>query len=155
MDQTTLPGAIFARIRPLSDAYAALPVSAAFNWSDSAIPELEGEWYMVAFRSVRRPGVDEERLREYDDRAAEDAQEAPGFVHYFKGPLGEGRECMSFCLWNSRLEARTASARAPHLEAVSLIHEMYEQYTLEFWRVTKRLGSTAFEFEPYDQVVAA
>ena len=108
----------------------------------------------MVFRSVRRADVDEPRLTAYDDRAHAEAAAAPGFVHYFKGPLTERRECLSFCLWNSRQEARAASGLPAHREAVTLIREAYERYTLEFFRVTKRGGAAAFEIEPWDRVEA-
>ena len=73
-----------------------------------------GEWYMVAFRSTRRPDVDEARLTAHDDWAHAEAMEAPGFVHYFKGPTQDDGQCMSFCLWDSRAEARAAAGRPAH-----------------------------------------
>jgi len=107
---------------------------------------------MVAFRSVRRPGADEGRLTAYDDWAHTEAMGASGFVHYFKGPtLSDGR-CMSFCLWDSRAEARAAAGRPAHTEAAALTHEAYSEYTLEFHRVTRLEGAEGFSFEPYDAV---
>ena len=81
----------FDRLLPVSDRYAGLPVAEAFTW-DACADEVEpGEWYMVAFRSTRRPDADEARLRAYDDWAHAEAMEASGFVHYFKGPTTIGR----------------------------------------------------------------
>ena len=51
---------------------------------------------------------------------------APGFVHYFKGPMGPDGSCLSFCLWQSRADARSAAGRPAHVEAVGLLDEMYE-----------------------------
>jgi hypothetical protein len=55
---------------------------------------------------------------------------------------------MSFCLWNSRAEARAAAARPAHLEAVGLTFESYARYALEFHRV-RRIGG-GFIIAPYD-----
>jgi hypothetical protein len=137
---------------PVSDAYARLPVADAFDWSGAARQLGEGEWYLVAFRSVRRAGSDETRLAEIDERAHLEAADAPGFVHYFKGPTASDRTCLSFCLWTSRTEARAASGRPQHIEAVSILDEMYESYTLEFLRVTGRAG-LPLHFEPYDMPI--
>jgi hypothetical protein len=52
-------------------------------------------------------------------------------------------------MWTSRAEARAAAGRPAHIEAVSVLGEMYERYTLEFLRVTGRAGA-ALQFEPYD-----
>ena len=141
-----------AALTPVSDAYATLPIEAAFDWTDVAAQLGDGEWYMVAFRSVRRVGCDDARLCEYDERAHLDAAGAPGFVHYFKGPAAPDRTCLSFCLWTSRIEARAAAGKPDHVEAVSLLNEMYQSYNLEFVRVTGRAGQ-ALRFEPYDRPV--
>jgi hypothetical protein len=141
-----------AALVPVSDAYATLPVADAFDWSGVARQLGVGEWYMVAFRSIRRADADEERLSEFDERAHLEASTAPGFVYYFKGPAAPDRTCLSFCLWTSRSEARAASGRPNHVEAVSLLNEMYESYNLEFVRVTGRDGQS-LRFEPYDRPV--
>lgn len=138
-----------ASLGPISDGYATLPIAEAFDWTDAARELGAGEWYLVAFRSIRRAGADEARLTEYDDRAHLEAESAPGFVHYFKGPAGPDGSCLSFCLWTSRAEARAAAGRAHHAEAVGVVAEMYERYTLEFLRVTGRVGQP-LAFESYD-----
>lgn len=140
----------FERLAPVSDRYATIPVADAFTW-DACLADIgPGEWYMVAFRSIRRAGADEARLTAYDDWAHTEAMQAPGFVHYFKGPTNSRGECMSFCLWMSRAEARAASGRPAHVEAAALTFESYAQYRLEFHRV-RRLADGGFTFEPYDQ----
>jgi hypothetical protein len=144
----------FAALAPVSEAYAHLPVAEAFDWSRVGRQLGTGEWYLVAFRSIRRLDANEVRLAEFDERAHQEAQSSPGFVHYFKGPAEADRSCLSFCLWTSRAEARAASGRPAHIEAISVINEMYERYTLEFLRVTGRKGSP-LQFEPYGVVAAA
>lgn len=139
----------FAALTPVSDRYATLPVAEAFDWTGVADQLGPGEWYLVAFRSIRRADADEARLTAFDDRAHAEAATSPGFVHYFKGPAAADWTCLSFCLWTSRAEARAAAGRPDHVEAVSLISEMYERYTLEFLRVTGRAGQP-LRFEPYD-----
>ena len=94
---------------PVSEAYASLPIADAFTWQDASRGLGDGEWYLVAFRSVRRCGADEVRLNAFDDLAHQEAAGAPGFVHYFKGPAAGDGSCLSFCLWQSRAEARSAA----------------------------------------------
>lgn len=143
----------FAALEPINDAYATLPIAEAFDWSEAAIALPPGaEWYLVAFRSVRRADADEERLCAFDERAHQEAAASPGFVHYFKGPTSSDGSCLSFCLWDSRADARHAAGRPHHREAVTLINEMYERYTLEFLRVRHRVGASALAFEPYDRM---
>ena len=139
---------------PTTETYARLPVADAFNWADCESSIEPGEWYLVAFRSTVLPDADIERLREYDDWAHAEASGAPGFVHYFKGPLASDGSCLSFCLWNGRAEARAAARRPAHMEAVSLIAETYAEYTLEFISVRKADAGAALTFAPYDTVPA-
>jgi len=136
------------RLAPVSGDYARLPVADAFNWADAATELGAGEWYLVAFRSVRRTSADEARLSEFDELAHQEAAGSPGFVHYLKGPAANDGSCLSFCLWNSRDEARAAARQPAHVEAVGLLDEMYAQYTLEFLHV-RRDEHGAMTFEPY------
>ena len=144
----------FDTLAPVSEVYATLPVAAAFDWSDVATQLGDGEWYLVVFRSIRRVDADERRLAEYDDRAHHEAESAPGFIHYFKGPAANDRSCLSFCMWTTRADARAAAGRPDHREAVSVLNEMYDAYALEFLRVTGRAGQP-LHFEPYDAPPAA
>jgi hypothetical protein len=137
-------------LEPSADNYAHLPVQQALTWGACADGIPAGEWYLVAFRSIQRAAADAERLRLFDDLAHAEAEYAPGFLHYFKGPLAQDGSCLSFCLWNSRAEARLAAAQPAHREAVSVISEMYESYVLEFLQVRKRDAAAVLEFEPYD-----
>jgi hypothetical protein len=141
---------VLGRLAPVSEDYASLPIGDAFTWQDAGQDLGDGEWYLVAFRSVRRADADEEMLRLYDDLAHHEAEGAPGFIHYFKGPTAGDGSCLSFCMWRSRAEARAAAGRPAHLRAVSLLEAMYQQYTLEFHRVARRAGA-ALTFETYDR----
>lgn len=45
--------------RPVTEEYATVPYSEAFNWDELQLPEDdEREWYCVAFRSKRKDGSD-------------------------------------------------------------------------------------------------
>jgi hypothetical protein len=141
---------LLQHLAPVSERYATLPIADAFNWQDGT-PELgDGDWYLVAFRSVRRAGSDEERLTLFDELAHQEAATSPGFVHYFKGPAAADGACLSFCLWQTRADARAAAGRPDHVRAVSLIDEMYESYALEFHRVYRQAGGR-MTFESYDR----
>jgi hypothetical protein len=139
-------------LAPVSADYAMLPVADAFDWTAAGEALGSGEWYMVAFRSVRRADADEAMLTAHDDRAHAEASRSAGYVHYFKGPLGSDGTCLSFCIWTSRAEARAAAGRPHHAEAAGLVGAMYERYTLEFLRV-QRHADGPLRFEPYDPPV--
>jgi len=50
---------------PVTPQYAILPYAESFNWDSLKLPEdQEREWYIVAFRSKRRPGSDSGRESE-------------------------------------------------------------------------------------------
>jgi hypothetical protein len=141
---------LLQHLAPVSAGYATLPVRDAFNWQETAAGLGDGDWYLVAFRSIRRAGADEERLTLFDELAHQEAATSPGFIHYFKGPQADDGSCLSFCLWQSRADARAAAGRPDHVRAVSLIDEMYESYTLEFHRVTRAAGGP-LTFDAYDR----
>jgi hypothetical protein len=138
-------------LQPVSASYATLPVAHAFDWQRASAELDVGEWYLVAFRSIRRDGADEERLTALDTAAHREAAGAPGFVHYFKGPKAEDGSCLSFCLWASRGDARSAAGLPAHREAVTVLDEMYASYTLEFQRVARPTPDAPLTFEPYDR----
>lgn len=139
-----------AALQPISDRYATLPIDQAFDWSAVGRQLGAGEWYLVVFRSVRRPGADERRLTEFDDRAHVEAASSPGYVHYFKGPSAADGSCLSFCIWSSRADARAAAGRPNHAEAVTLLDEMYQDYRLELIRLRGQADGQ-LSFEPYDR----
>jgi hypothetical protein len=143
----------FRHLAPVSDRYASLPVADAFTWDACAAAIEPGEYYIVAFRSVRAPNADEARLTAYDARAHAEAEGSAGFMHYTKGPTATDGSCLSFCVWTGRQEARTAAGRPAHAEAARLVHEMYATYRLEFLRLRKAHAGAALEFEPWDAPV--
>ena len=150
----TSHGPRFDEIRPVADDVARLPIGSAFDWSAITSEAEDGEWYVVTFRSVRRPGADEARLTTLDDLAHAEAARAPGFIHYFKGPTNERGECLSFCIWQSRQAARASAGGPQHVIAAAVAREMYETYRLDFVRLIKRAGTRDFAFEPFDPAPA-
>lgn len=138
----------FQGLAPVSPAYVTMPIMEAFNWSECARAVGPGEWYLVAFRSARTESAADSLLTELDDRAHAEAMRSPGFIHYFPGTMNRSRECLSFCLWDSRDHAQAAAARPAHQAAVVHADEMYDSYTLEYHLLRKRPSSAEFELEP-------
>src|SRR5215204_3967998 len=121
------------QICPLYPDYATRPVQDGFSWSSLAGCTFE-RLYLVVFRSIRRPSVDLELLREHDDRAYEKALESGGLLRYFKGEANERGECLSFCLWETRRQAIEAAGAASHQSAAEISVRMYESYVLDrYW----------------------
>ena len=125
------------RLYPIDSAYANLPIEEGFNWSSSLGEARFEGLYLVVFRSVRRAGADLELLQEHDDQAYAAALEASGLLRYFKGEVNGRRECLSFCLWESREQALSASGGATHRWAARLSAEMYESYVVERYDLVK------------------
>lgn len=149
------PRSAFASLAPAVPDYASLPIAEAFTWGRCTVGLDPGEWYLVAFRSVIRDSADKALLWEHDRRAHREARRRPGFVHYFHGYPNERGQCLSFCLWESRQKARDAASGPEHLQAVGLVHAMYESYVLEFLRLRKRPEASELEFESYDRLPTA
>jgi hypothetical protein len=132
------------RISPTNPDYANLPIEEGFDWSSRLAGARFDRLYLVVFRSVRRLDADLKLLKEHDDRAYEAALEAGGLLRYFKGEMNERRECLSFCLWESREKALEAAGGASHQRAAQVTALMYESYTLERYELAK--GARGLDF---------
>ena len=132
-------------LSPIHPDHATLPVQEGFNWSSCLAEVPFSRLYLVVFRSVRRATADLELLKEHDDRAYAEALEAGGLLRYFRGSMNERRECLSFCLWESREQALRAAGGASHRTAAATTAGMYESYVLERYDLVKEeTGDLAF-----------
>ena len=138
------------QICPIYPDYATRPVQDGFSWSSSLAGCTFERLYLVVFRSVRRPSADLDLLREHDDRAYEQALESGGLLRYFKGEANERRECLSFCLWETREQAIEAAGTAAHQSAAEISVRMYESYELDRYWLKKvvRAREERLIFEP-------
>ncbi|KAJ3278890.1 hypothetical protein HDU79_001109 [Rhizoclosmatium sp. JEL0117] len=131
----------------ITEDYFHVPIPEVFNWNEVAEllgAEEEGDWYIVAFRSVRKVDADAKALYDADHLAHTEALESGGLLKYWYGSLNEKRECLASCIWSSRDFARQATKKPYHLLAMSLASRMYESYTLERWSLVKKKGETVF-----------
>ncbi len=72
-------------------------------------------------------------------------------LRYFKGTANERRECLSFCLWETREQAMEAAGAVSHRSAADISVRMYESYVLDrYWlkKVVTARGERLF-FEPF------
>ena len=123
------------KISSMHPDYAILPIQQAFNWSSCLTGVPFDRLYLVVFRSVRRAAADLDLLREHDDLAYADALEVGGLLCYFKGEMNWRRECLSFCLWESRQQALRAASCTSHAAAMRITAQFYESYRLERYYV--------------------
>ncbi len=134
------------QICPIYPDYAMRPVQDGFSWSSSLLGCAFERLYLVVFRSVRRPSEPSLLLREHDDRAFEEALASGGLLRYFKGNANEQGECLSFCLWETREQARQAADAPSHRSAAGVSAQMYLSYALKrYW--IRKVGEK-FVFEP-------
>ena len=132
------------RISPRHPNYATLPIEDGFGWSSLSHCDFD-QLYLVVFRSVRRPEADLELLLEHDDRAYEEALMSGGLLRYFKGRANEQGECLSFCLWETREQARKAAGAASHRSAAGVSTQMYISYVLERYWLKQGAARLVFE----------
>jgi hypothetical protein len=132
------------QISPRHPDYATLSIEDGFDWSSLSCCLFE-RLYLVAFRSLRRPDVDLDLLSEHDDRAYEEALESGGLLRYFKGHANERGECLSFCLWETREQARQAADAASHRSAIGATAQMYLSYSLERYWIQETGEELVFE----------
>ena len=137
------------QISPIHPDYATRSIQEGFSWASSLAGCRFDRLYLVVFRSVRRPDADLDLLREHDDRAYAEALDSGGLLRYFKGHMNERRECLSFCLWETREQAIKAAGAASHQSAADISVRMYESYVLDrYWLkkvVTERGDKLVFE----------
>jgi predicted methyltransferase MtxX (methanogen marker protein 4) len=141
------------QISPIHPDHATLPIQEGFNWSSCLGDARFERLYLVVFRSMLRVTADLELLSEHDERVFAEALDAGGLLCYFRGAMNERRECLSFCLWESREQARRASSGSLHRAATGIVAEMYESYSLERYEVMKVEGTKGrLVFRPIEGV---
>ena len=142
----TTPGWTGEQLHPVRADHATAPIDEGFDWDRCLESVTGGPWYLVVFRSVRRPEADAEILTEFDDLAHLEARGVGGLRLYFKGEAGPDRSCLSLCLWDSPEQARAALRLPRHQAAVGIAHRMYERFTLERYVVARDPATHAIGF---------
>jgi hypothetical protein len=142
------PATAFGLVVPGSPDYATLPLLDGFTWQEHLAESDPGQWYVVAFRSVRLPDADAALLTAADDWAYEEAARHPGFLHYFKGIANARGECLSFCVWKRREDAQEAGRQQGHQAAMQLTASMYQTYQLERYILRKPARNALLSLEP-------
>ncbi|CAG8520406.1 14948_t:CDS:2, partial [Dentiscutata heterogama] len=86
----------------------------SFNWDKIAtgIKNVEGEWYLVAFRSIGSKDANNEKLIEAEAKAYNEAKNHGGLLKHWSGKFNQNRECLSICIWRSIDEAIEAKVQA-------------------------------------------
>ena len=143
------------QISPIHPDHATLPIQEGFNWSSCLGDARFDRLYLVVFRSMLRVTADLELLCEHDNRVYAEALDVGGLLCYFRGSMNERRECLSFCLWESREQERRASGGSLHRAAIGIVAQTYEAHSLERYDLIK-VGEAKerLEFRPLEEGVS-
>ncbi|KAJ5995402.1 hypothetical protein N7481_002379 [Penicillium waksmanii] len=129
--------ASFTSIRP---DYATAPYIENFNWDEvfnlvKSFADAEGHswtaqtFYVVAFRSILLPGVDNDHLHALDAYSHQEAVASGGLLKYWFGTKDEERRNLATCIWRSRGDARLGGRGPWHAKARVAARELYENIT--------------------------
>lgn len=137
-----MAGNNYEAIVPAVPGYRELwvPEEAAFTWDEGIVTE--GRWFKVEFLSVlnletcEREPEKVRHLLDLDEKAREDAEEQPGFGHYFADSVSENGKARSFCIWDDTEAAAIASKRDAHVEAREFA-EKAGRVVYDYYGVTK------------------
>lgn len=158
--------------RPVQD-YARLPLPEAFYDMPATLEQLFSSYKKVnkfdatAFYSRRRQNLsdeEEESLAVFNQAAFTAAESMGGLIVYYQGhilkkskfcyfsvakELGFVPDCMSFCIWQTRKQAKKGASVAPHKKAVARTHVWYENFGVKKYEInaTDRNKITFREFE--------
>lgn len=140
------PNNDYTRIVPAVDEYRdpAVPDQAAFTWEAGILDTGDNGIFKVEFLSRLNPETRRRapqkvtELLGLDHEARLDAETQPGFCYYFADEVSELGAARSFCLWSSAEDARAASERPAHQDAVGYaMGEGRDVYS--FYGVTKTM----------------
>lgn len=106
--QNRLLSLALASFKPIRPDYATATYLDSFNWQEvfdlvKAYSEAEGhQWtnqsfYVVEFRSVLNPGVDQDRLHALDAYSHQEATVSGGLLKYWFGTKNEKRQNLATC----------------------------------------------------------
>lgn len=110
------------------------PLFLCFNWND--VFEKQGftesaNFYVVAFRSVRKKGADEAIFKRANEAALEEAKRGGGLLRYLQGRVNSQRQCFEVSIWESQAAAEHAYRMPAYADALKVVSKLYESYTLE------------------------
>lgn len=106
--QSRLLALALASFRSVRDDYATAPYIDNFNWDEvfnllKSFAEIEGHrwtaqtFYVVAFRSLLLPGVDNDHLHALDAYSHQEAVASGGLLKYWFGTKNEKRQNLATC----------------------------------------------------------
>ncbi|KAF0519073.1 hypothetical protein F8M41_016680 [Gigaspora margarita] len=136
---------VLKNLKVIDSNYATEPIETSFNWNEIAsdIKDIEGEWYLVAFRSIRSINANNDSLSNAEKKAYNEAEKHGGLLKYWSGEFNQNRKCLSICIWASKDIAVEASKEPQHSAAKKLANmSNYEFYGLERYMLTKKKNET-------------
>ncbi|KAJ5660005.1 hypothetical protein N7507_006456 [Penicillium longicatenatum] len=122
---------------PTRDDYATAEYLDSFNWTEvfallKMFSEAESHswrkqtFYVVSFRSVLKPGVDNDHLHDLDAYSHQEATASGGLLKYWFGTKNVKRQNLATCIWRNRNDARLGGRGPWHAKARVAGRELYE-----------------------------
>lgn len=138
--QSRLLALALASFKSVREDYATAPYIENFNWNEvfdlvKSFAKVEGHrwtgqsFYVVAFRSILLPGVDNDHLHALDAYSHQEAVASGGLLKYWFGTKNEKRQNLATCIWRSREDARLGGRGPWHAKARAAARELYENIT--------------------------
>ncbi|KAJ6006289.1 hypothetical protein N7451_004233 [Penicillium sp. IBT 35674x] len=135
--QSRLLSLALAYFTPIRDDYATAEYLDSFNWAEvfdlvKVFSEAEGNtwtkqtFYVVSFRSILKPGVDNDHLHDLDAYSHQEATTSGGLLKYWFGTKNEKRQNLATCIWRNRNDARLGGRGPWHAKARAAGRELYE-----------------------------
>ncbi|KAJ4984371.1 upf0643 domain-containing protein [Stagonosporopsis vannaccii] len=167
LSSLTTPSLLFAlaltALKPARPDYATAPYPLALNFPvvlstlRSLLSTTSFHWpstsfYVVIFRSILHPNIDQDWLYKLDFESHREACESGGLLKYWfgKADLEGERRNLATCFWHSREDARKGGLGPWHAKARRAGRELYEQITFETVRFTVGEGAREWKVEEWE-----
>ncbi|KAJ5637580.1 hypothetical protein N7490_007459 [Penicillium lividum] len=158
--QSRLFSLALAYFTPTREDYATAEYLDSFNWTEvfdilKTLSEAEGHtwttqiFYVVAFRSVLKPGVDNDHLHELDAYSHQEATASGGLLKYWFGTKNEKRQNLATCIWRNRNDARLGGRGPWHAKARAAGRELYEEIVFSTMKLVIEDGVSSWRMSEW------
>ncbi|KAJ5939585.1 hypothetical protein N7466_002719 [Penicillium verhagenii] len=158
--QSRLLSLALAYFTPTRDDYATAEYLDSFNWTEvfdlvKAFSAAEGHtwtaqtFYVVSFRSVLQPGVDNDHLHDLDAYSHQEATASGGLLKYWYGTKNEKRQNLATCIWRHRNDARLGGRGPWHAKARAAGRELYEEIVFSTMKLVIEDGVSSWSMSKW------
>ncbi|KAJ5151974.1 hypothetical protein N7492_010269 [Penicillium capsulatum] len=160
--QSRLLSLAFAFFRPVRDDYAMAGYLDSFNWNEvfdllRAFSKAEGHswtrqsFYVVSFRSILLPNVDQDHLYALDAYSHQEATASGGLLKYWFGAKNEKQQNLATCIWRNREDARLGGRGPWHAKARAAARELYREIVFSTMRLVVEDGVQSWSIDDWKE----